>query len=298
MSVFQTAYQTSACAGTNLSKLTEALIRARVEGYIHPMTGYSDVFLVRRDRTVDEMVPSFEHPVVSEASGHPVVYADVRSYGKLSLTDFSFEVTNQDGYDAATLRARLQQIWSNGGQNSLRSMRLPAMAFTQWVSSNITKRLSLGPAEQAKLSILAGIYYLSLFRDKAGDGKDDKTAVISQVAKNTGIKPAIVEEVVDRVHYISDINDFCDVVKDEIKNVRLNNLNIATLFPIMGGSWYGANAAQNVAVALEHPPTWIMMIYQAVTARSFYHSGLAKMLEQNQYKNEARQFIISLREKN
>lgn len=297
MSVFQTAYQTSACAGTNLSKLTDALIRARVEGYIRPLDGYSDVFLVRRDRTVDEMVPSFDHPVVSEASGQKIIYADVRQYGKLSLVDYEFQITNKDGYDAATLRARLQQVWSNGGQNAIRNMRLPAMAFTQWISSNITKRLNLGPAEQSTLSILAGIFYLSLFADEEGD-EDSKSAITSQVSKNTGIKPAVVKEVVDKVSYIADINDFCTTVHEIIDNVRLKNLNVTTLFPIMGGTWYGANAAQNVAVALEHPPTWVMMVYQATTARSFFHSGLAKMLEQNQYKNEVRSFVISLREFN
>jgi hypothetical protein len=76
----------------------------------------------------------------------------------------------------------------------------------------------------------------------------------------------------------------------------LNNLNTATLYPIMAGTWYGANSAEMVAVALEHPPTWVTMVYQATTARSYYHSALAKMLEQNQYKNEVRQFVISLRE--
>lgn len=298
MSVFQTAYQTSACAGSNTSKLSEALIRARVDGYIQPLTGYPDVYVVRRERTIDEMVPSFDHPMVNEVTGQPLIYVDVRPYGRQSLTTYDFEITNEDGYRAATLRARLQQIWTNGGQASLRNMKLPAMAFTQWISGSVTKSLNLGPAEQAKLSILAGIFYLSLFRDEAGDEASDKTAVVSQVAKNTGIKHNVVQEVVERVHYIANVNDFCEAVKEEIKNVRLNNLNITTLFPIMAGTWYGANAAQNVAVALEHPPTWIMMVYQAVTARSYYHSRLAKMLEQNQYKNEARQFIISLREEN
>lgn len=298
MSVFQTAYQTSACAGTNLSKLTEALIRARVEGYIQPMVGFPDVYQVQRGRTIDELVPAFEHPVVSEASGQKIIYVDVRPYGRLSLRDYSFEVTNDDGYTAATLRARLQQLWSNGGQAALRSMKLPAMVFTQWISSTITKQLSLGPAEQAKIAILAGIYYLSLFHDDdVGDGKADKAGIITQVAKNTGIKNNVVADVVENISYIGNINDFCTAVKEEVKNVRLNNLNISTLFPIMGGTWYGANSAQNVAVALEHPPTWIMMVYQAATARSYYHSRLAKMLEQNQYKNEVRPFVIQLMDK-
>ena len=296
MSVFQTAYQTSALAGAVTSKLNEALIRARVENYIQTLSGYSDIFLVRKDRFVDELVPAFNHPVVNEASGHPIVYADVRSFGKQDAGSYEFVITNQDGYTAATLRARLQQIWANGGQASLRSMKLPAVAFPNWIASNITKRLNLGPAEQAKIAILGGIYYLSLFTDEPGEDKGDKAAIITQVARNTGIKANTVEEVVSRYDYIANINEFCDAVKEEVKNVRLNNLNTATLYPIMGGTWYGANSAEMVAVALEHPPTWVTMVYQATTARSYYHSGLAKMLEQNQYKNEVRQFVISLRE--
>jgi len=292
MSVFQTAYQTSACAGTVTSKLVEALIRARIENYIRTEQGFTDLYLVRRDRYVDELVPSFHHPVVSEASGEKFVYVDVRPYGKQSASTLDFEITNKDAYDAATLRGRLQQMWTTGGQAALRDMRLPAMAFPAWISINLTKRLNFGPAEQAKICILAGIYYLSLFSDEPVD----KVIVVTQVAKNTGIKPQVVEEVVDRYPYIANINEFCEAAKEEIQNVRLNNLNTATLFPIMAGTWYGANSAEITAVALEHPPTWIMMVYQAVTARSYYHSALAKMLEQNQYKREVRQFTISLRE--
>ena len=188
MSVFQTAYQTSALAGAVTSKLNEALIRARVENYIQTLSGYSDIFLVRKDRFVDELVPAFNHPVVNEASGHPIVYADVRSFGKQDAGSYEFVITNQDGYTAATLRARLQQIWANGGQASLRSMKLPAVAFPNWIASNITKRLNLGPAEQAKIAILGGIYYLSLFTDEPGEDKGDKAAIITQVARNTGIK--------------------------------------------------------------------------------------------------------------
>lgn len=294
MTVFQTAYQTNACIGTDTSKLSAALIRARVDGYLRNENGYNDLFLVKRDRVVDELVPAFVHPVVNEASGEPLIYMDVRPYGRQSASNFEFEVTNQDGYAAARLRGRLQQIWTNGGQSSLRNMKLPAMAFPAWLAGAIVKRLNLGPAEQAKITILAGIYYLSLFRDEDGNDKGDKAAVVAQVARNTGIKPQVVEEVVSRVRYIADIIDFCQVVKEELNNVRLHNLNTATLYPIMGGTWYGANAAEIVAVALEHPPTWVTMVYQAATARSYYHSGLAKQLEQNQYKNEVRQFVISL----
>jgi len=295
MTVFKTAYDTTACKGQALSKYNEALIRARTSGYIYPVENNKYIYAIRGGRTENEVIPRFFHPIVNEVSGEPLIYIDVRDYTKLDTTSVSGVVTNTDGYQAELLRAQLQEQWIAGNFSGLRNLRLPSMVFPTWISENISKQLNLDPGAQAKLTILASIYYFSLFNDWDSANVGDKTLMTAMVAKATNIKPMVVQEVVSDISYIGDVNDFCDAVKEHVKNVRLNNLNASTLYTIMKGSWYGNNAPELVAVALEHPPTFITLIWQAATSRMYYHAPLTKILERNSFKNEVRNFTIAVR---
>lgn len=297
MSVFKTAYDTTPCRGQVLTKLQNALTRALSDNYVHPATGYTSIYPVVRTDILNELVPVFYHPFVMERNGEPLIFVDVRPFGKIDATSLDFIISNREGYDGAILRARLQDLWSQGNYSAIRSMMLPAMAYPQWVAETITRRLNLGPGEQQKIAILAGIFYLSQFSDEETVDKDEHPKIISQVSRFTGIKPNVVKDVVDRIQVIRNADEFCDIVKDELQSTRANNLNAATLYTIMAGTWYGANAAELVAVALEHPPTWASMVHQAVTNRSYHHAGLTKMLlDRTMYKNEIRNFVASLQE--
>jgi hypothetical protein len=243
------------------------------------------------------MVPTFHHPVVQDVQGDTIVYVDVRSYGKLDLMSYDFKVTNEEGYNSALLLARLQEMWVTGNTASIRALKLPAILYPAWISENVTRALNLGPGDQAKIAILAAIFYLSLFSDKKTDDEEDHTSlIVSQVTRNTSIKADVVKPIVDRISYIVDIAEFCTVVREELDNVRANNLNPATLYALLGGTWFGPNSSELVAVALEHPPTWATIVYRAATNRSFHNSRLAKMInDRTVYKNEIRNFVISLR---
>lgn len=297
MSFFRTPYDTTALKGSKgaQEKLLAALTRARIERYIQPVPKNPYVYAVQRSNVLDELVPTFHHTVVQDVSGQPVVYVDVRPYGKIDGIDLSFKVTAREDYQAALLRARLQESWATGNTSSIRSLQLPAMVFTSWISENIQRVLNLGPGDQATIAILAGIYYLSLFTDIKPEDEDDKSLIITQVARNTGIKPDIVKEVVNDIDYIADVSDFCLCVRERLDNVRANNLNPATLYSMLAGTWYGANSAELVAVSLEHPPTWVTLIYRAATNRSFHKARLATMVnDRHQFKNQIRNFVISL----
>lgn len=300
MSLFRTPYDTTALAGSTsqYNKIVDALSRARIQRYIHPQPKSPYVYAVERSSVLDEMVPTFYHPVVQDVSGETVVYVDVRSYGKIDLASLEFKVTNQEGYNSTMLLASLQEQWVTGHTASVRSLNLPAQLYPAWISENITRSLNLGPADQATISILAGIFYLSLFSNRNPDDEDDdhKSLIISQVTRNTAIKADIVKPVVDRISYIKDLPEFCTIVREELDNVRANNLNPATLYSMLGGTWYGPNAAELIAVALEHPPTWVTIVYRAATNRSFHNARLSKMInDRNVYKNQIRSFVISLK---
>jgi hypothetical protein len=66
------------------------------------------------------------------------------------------------------------------------------------------------------------------------------------------------------------------------------------LFTVLGGTWFGANAKELVAVALEHPPTWISILLAAFTERSFRNSQLGKLAERGSNKKTGEDFVVAV----
>ena len=46
------------------------------------------------------------------------------------------------------------------------------------------------------------------------------------------------------------------------------------LYNALGNSWFGSNKTELISVALEHPPTWVAMIYTAVNDRGYRKSQI------------------------
>ena len=62
-------------------------------------------------------------------------------------------------------------------------------------------------------------------------------------------------------------------------NSRLESLNSGILITILGNTWYSINAKELIAVGLEHVPTYLSVIYAAVTQKNFRSSIIAKIAE-------------------
>jgi hypothetical protein len=69
------------------------------------------------------------------------------------------------------------------------------------------------------------------------------------------------------------------------------------LITILKSSWFGNNAAELLAVSLEHPPTWVSLVYTSLSERSFKNANLSKIVERygkNNADNEFTRSFVSL----
>jgi hypothetical protein len=51
------------------------------------------------------------------------------------------------------------------------------------------------------------------------------------------------------------------------------------LITLTGQSWFGLNAKEILAIALEHPPTWTTIVHHALQERTYRNSVIAKLAE-------------------
>jgi hypothetical protein len=278
--MFKDIYSTTPCFAYNMreiisglreAELADEVIQARsVDGKDIP-----GVYLLSPN---NKTVAQFAHPVTSTVHGHKdsaTIY--VNPYVRFDRDTGKLLVTSTTEYEFMVLRARLQEAWVHGQSRELASVSvLPAKVFSRWVSENIARRLNLTPLEQLDVSMVAALYYYYLFQDQVD--ADDKVRLSTQASRAVNVETAKVLKVADSIQTMSDIAGFIGAVKSVVNSPRTDTLTPALIYGILGGSWFGANAREIAAVALEHPPTFISMIYMAMTNRTYHKCFLSELV--------------------
>lgn len=299
MSIYKTAYDTTACRGAIITKIQENLTQALIRGLL-VFDETTRTYQVRGGHLVDELVPTFNHPILfKDASGVDHLAVDVRGLGSFNRDQNTFVIRDSNAYNGVTLRANLNEVWLTPmGPERIRSMSVfPLMVYANWVGEAVAKRLALDPQDQFSVSVLAAILYLNMFWDvekSTNPTKIEKSLMVSQITRGLSYKADLVYDIVEQFPGIATIAEFCQACRDLTQSARLRDLNEATLFAMTGGYWYGNNGREVIAVALEHPPTWLSLLWQAMSDRSYRNSGLAKILERTSYKRAGNMFGIQV----
>lgn len=293
MSVKKTAYDTTACQGFVMQKTVHALQDASVRGWLEWVPG-SAVRQVTGGAGSDGAIPAFAHPVLFALNNHQELVVDVRPFGRQEAGQF--RVKNPTEYALQITRAKLNWVWIKDPVTYLRDLSpMPLAIFATWIAEQLTRRFALDPSEQLAASIYAGVFYLSNFIEQVDYhfSEQDKVRVTNAISRSLRVKPQDVLKVLDThgaegCPAIADVKQFCQMVSGV--SVRLKELNAGVLFAILGATWYGTHAKEMVAVALEHPPTWIAILLAAVNERSFKNSGITKITERSGFRDMARSY--------
>lgn len=304
MTVYNTAYDTTACNNSRgLAKIVNAIQEARFRDYLPVADG---IVYVESTSAASNEIQAFKHALYiskhhsteiqhsNEMKLEPYLAMDVRAAGRYNrgigsgdmVAADSFKITNSTLYKNLVLRAALTGLWLSNGPNAFRSITPTAMAvYASWISETVSFRYSLDPQAKIELMILAAIFYTSnhvegIEFDKAGEGR-----YLSSIANALRVGVADVARIYDVTKVIGSLEEFCVKTKAFLGNVRLENLSAGIMVALMGGTWGGDNAPELTAVALEHPPTWISLLFEAYTNTAMRKVGLSKICERRQYQD-------------
>lgn len=294
MSIYKTAYDTTACAGLHLDevyeKIREAIIRDQLT------ISEDGIYEIKKSASFIDQIPSFFHPLIVDlGQGEQAVVVDMRAFCRVSGIVSEVQITDQAGYNLARTRARLTKVFAGDYRGSLIGFSpVPVNVFMNLIADQIARRLNIGPTEHYTIQILAGIYYYSLFEDQH---KSNSPAFISRVSiqlfRATNINAQAIKDIAEKASAVdlTDINSFCDAVKLLINNVRIRDLNFVTLASMLTGLWYGPQGRELINVALENPPTLLALIYQAYSDRGFRKTGLAQLLDNSYFKKQNQAYV-------
>ena len=236
---------------------------------------------------IEKDIPAFSHPVVNLENKW--IALDLRQYVKVE--NGNYEIRNESEYNLALHRFILTGMWYVGKQNNLYSLKLGHFAFASWISDNLVRKFGLDLNNQIQLKALGLIYYSKLFTDEFTTDDFSKLVIRS---KEDIITPNLLEEIYSKVDKLETIDDFCEACYKVTDNVRLKGLDYSVLMTILSNNWIGSTGKELTLLSLEHPPTWLSLVFASLTQRSFKKNFIATVVEKINKRGKGDEFISSL----
>jgi hypothetical protein len=294
MTIHHTAYETTACAGFRMASIVDAILEAQVRDHL---TTADSVAYVDASTGASGQIKAFKHAVYIHKATNPrdwggaradnqdpILAMDVRACGRFDAKTGRFKITNSTMYKNLVYRAALSSVWLTNGASAFRNITpMATSVFASWLAEAIGFRYNLDPKSKIDLMIVAGIFYQSNHVEGIEFDKGNEQRYLSAIANSIRVPVSDVARVYQQTQAINSIEEFCSKAKTVLGNVRLENLNAGVLIALMGSTWAGDNAPELTAVALEHPPTWISLVYEAATNMALKKVGLSKIVERRQY---------------
>jgi hypothetical protein len=228
----------------------------------------------------------FSHPISVMlpkhiADGAKIQHAsflDLRNLGRYVGSEF--RIQDRANYILQHLRTVLGHIFEFAQPSALKDMgSFPATVFGKFVSQPLARNFMLEPSQEVYLNVIATYYYYCLFVDEVELEAEERDKVVAQTARATNVPADRVYDIMDGVDMIHDLEKLADVIKLRVNSVRLQNFTYGTILQMLCGNWMGNASREMVGVALEHPPTWIALIYGSIGEASFKRTQLGKIVD-------------------
>lgn len=276
--MFISPYETTVCRNHRVQDIVDQLTNALTMGEF--------IFLGERVAMVSEEhtnIKPFAHPMVIDASHtnrKQMVVIDVRSSSRFDRA--TEKLVGGTDFEYAKLRGKLMDVaWVQGNTKDLLNAGDYAVrVYARLMGENLGRRMNLTPETQLRVQVIAAQFFLNLFKESLDSVDDDeRMGDAKRISRSISLPVPDVLAIVEEMPPINTMQQFTDVVGELGQSVRLGKLNPGLVYTMLGGIWFGANANENTAVGLEHPPTFAAMLYMTTINRSYRKSILGQLIQ-------------------
>lgn len=305
MPFFEDSYQTTIGSVMVTKTIVEALRKAMIRDYLDRVSlnvrkegDVTPVFVIGSSSSEAE-IPPFAHPIMVTDSHHQkTLCTDLRFYvtRDAQASEIEKSIRNGTEFNFAKSRAILNLLWVTNRVGEIRiGLSFAGVVFAALIAQAVTRTYSLDYRDQTAVAIASHFYYQTLFSEETEFSEEAREAMATHTIKATKAPAELVFQVYDKIKEISNVEDFCNTLQTITENVRLKDFNTLGLLTMMRNVWMATNSKEIISVAVEHPPTWIAMVYSALTERTFKNSTLAKVAETYGKRGAADEFLKNYR---
>ncbi len=276
--MFKSPYETTPCRRHVMAPIVKQVVEANIHRQLNQLKE-GTIFLVT---DTNKNIPLFSHPLPAVSVGNANVtniYLDARAYTRVDQRTQELTISGKDEFMLQYRRAQLMDVVYKQGYAGLSSVNaFPMLVFMRLITTLVSRSLALNDAAaELRLQVIAGAFWISLFREnKNMDDINRDTLIIRKV---TSIPGTDILPILEQLTPMGNIEDFINNVVLHGGNAKFNNFSLPLLYTLIGGSWYGFQVREAMPVALEHPPTFISMVYAAIEQRSFHKTLLSQVVD-------------------
>lgn len=298
--MYQTPYSTTVGSKYNLETIFSGIRKAEINDDLAKAVGLTlnaDIQLVS-PRTRD--FPPFSQPILKKdfEKSRVDISADAVVDGRSFIRTKEDTALRADLYNHHLRYAKLSLAWSES-KISQRAMMTSSdyhiKAFGGWLSGEISRRLALDPTTHATLRMCLIIHFIQMGDDRLlkDTSKDAQLAIATMASRKIpGSSPMAAYQNLlgENVPYLSNLNDTVTWIKELIDTPTISQLNTPFIYALVNGSTF-PTLRDTLAIGLEYPPAFIVLVYNALTERGANKTGLGRFLLNSKDKNAESHFI-------
>lgn len=274
MSIFQTAYDTTVMQGYDQERINTSILKALIN-----KDNVAKKYLVQAIYKGTSAVP-FRHPfALIDNNKYSGMFIDVRTLIRNVEDNGSYTVSNNPEYDLLVNRAALNVKWLDNPKTLDISPSELASIYARWIASNITKRFSLDANSTAAIEILSMFFYRTLFIESVGFDKYFIEDSILFINNNTKYPVELVQSILSDIDSLINIRELTNLFYTKTNNQRLKGFNSGLLISVLGGTWFGQQRQELLAIALEHIPTFHSLILASIKENLYRKTGFNQTVE-------------------
>lgn len=282
--MFSSSYDTKAGSGYHkqMQDIGNRIAQEFTMGYgdyFQPINKELNCFFVTPHNTT---LKPFAHPIQVDVPNRGTIYVvDVRGFTRLDANR-QVVISSALDYSVSTERCILEQRWNVDGARRIFDLGIfQVEAFGRWISNGLRARYSLDAEATMRVAIAASYYYYCLCDDikEAEYPEDEALKIASIIGRSYGLSPQDTLGIIGEPLVLRGVDGLINLIKTTGNSIRLERLGIVDIYTMYGGTWFGSNAREIIGVALEHPPTFVVLIKHAMTERGFRNSMLSQTLK-------------------
>lgn len=271
-------YDTFACRQYKADQIADSVETAALIHDILMDVG-TDIRTIHPDETT---IKPFSHPVRIEKGDTNLFVADTRPCTKIDHRTGKFSITSATDYQIALQRLVTQRQWEIKGPETIFNLgQFQTRVYSHWIGDSIAKRLGLDVEHHLRVKAIAAYFYYCINDTSEADyySETDTRQIASVLSRHTSLPVELFIELLGEIPIMLGVQDLVTAIVKHSGTVRLNAFNIPVLWSILAGTWFGANGRELACVAVEHPPTFAVLLYNGLTNQAMKNAGLSLVVK-------------------
>lgn len=281
--------ETTALAPFQLTKirdnLTSLFLKQKDNEFIRPTShgnvnsNYGVYELLPSDRSTElfHLPITFSTSVLAKEEKDIIV--DIRPFSRLNNLGQTV-INNHAEYRFNMDVALLTRKWIDDDLYLPEELLLKC--WVRWLGTGLIVKLNIEPTIQVNVNIITAYFFYCMLnrQDSPIDNPSQLRKVAGLIAKATQTTTITVYDLIEQISVpVNNLGGYLEALRANTGSERFDSLTPGFLFTMVQYGWYGSAVIKTCGAALEYPPVFVAMVYNAISQDAYRKTAIGRILK-------------------